>query len=226
MAEVVALCNVTRTYRMGDDVIRALDNVSATISAGDFVAVTGPSGSGKSTFANIIGGLDVPDRGTVRVAGVELARTRDRQLSAYRNRTVGFVFQSFNLQNTATALENVMMPLVLARMPSRRRRQRATACLAAVGLADRLGHRPAQLSGGQRQRVAIARALATEPQVIIADEPTGNLDSERGREILELLRGLNANGVTLIVITHDAAVAATAGRVLHINDGQLTERTP
>ena len=208
---------------MGDETVRALDGVTTTIAAGEFVAVTGPSGSGKSTLANIIGGLDVPDSGTVRVGDVTLARARDRDLSAYRNRTVGFVFQSFNLQPTATALENVMMPLTLARVPRRRRRERAAACLAAVGLADRSRHRPTQLSGGQRQRVAIARALATEPRILIADEPTGNLDSERGREILDLLRRLNADGVTLIVITHEAQVAAAAARVLRIVDGRLSE---
>jgi len=208
---------------MGDETVRALDGVTTTIAAGEFVAVTGPSGSGKSTLANIIGGLDVPDSGTVRVGDVTLARARDRDLSAYRNRTVGFVFQSFNLQPTATALENVMMPLTLARVPRRRRRERAAACLAAVGLADRSRHRPTQLSGGQRQRVAIARALATEPRILIADEPTGNLDSERGREILDLLRRLNADGVTLIVITHEAQVAAAAERVLRIVDGRLSE---
>ena len=208
---------------MGDETVRALDGVTTTIAAGEFVAVTGPSGSGKSTLANIIGGLDVPDSGTVRVGDVTLARARDRDLSAYRNRTVGFVFQSFNLQPTATALENVMMPLTLARVPRRRRRERAAARLAAVGLADRSRHRPTQLSGGQRQRVAIARALATEPRILIADEPTGNLDSERGREILDLLRRLNADGVTLIVITHEAQVAAAAARVLRIVDGRLSE---
>jgi len=223
MAAAVELCRVTRAYRMGDELIKALDDVSVTIRPGEFVAVTGPSGSGKSTLANIIGGLDQPDSGTVRVGDVQLARARDRELSAYRNRTIGFVFQSFNLQPTATALENVMMPLVLARVRRKPRRERALACLAAVGLADLTGHRPAQLSGGQRQRVAIARALATEPSILIADEPTGNLDSERGREILTLLRTLNRGGVTLIVITHEAAVADAAGRTLHISDGRLTE---
>jgi putative ABC transport system ATP-binding protein len=225
MTAAIELREVTRSYTMGDEVIRALDRVSVSIDQGEFVAVTGPSGSGKSTFANIIGGLDTPDHGTVRVAGVDLARAGDRRLAAYRNRTVGFVFQSFNLQPTATALENVMMPLTLARMPARERRARATACLTDVGLADRLRHRPAQLSGGQRQRVAVARALATRPSILIADEPTGNLDSERGREILALLTALNRDGLTLIVITHEADVADAAGRVLHIKDGKLSERS-
>ena len=223
MPVVIELHDVIRRYRMGDETIQALDRVSVTIGAGEFVAVTGPSGSGKSTLAHIIGGLDTPDGGTVRVGGVSLARAGDRELSAYRNRTVGVVFQSFNLQPSATALENVMLPLSLARMPARQRRARAVECLTEVGLADRMRHRPAQLSGGQRQRVAVARALVTRPDIIIADEPTGNLDSERGREILELLRRLNAEGITLIVITHDAGIAGVAGRVLHIKDGKLTE---
>jgi putative ABC transport system ATP-binding protein len=222
-AVAVELRDVTRTYRMGDEVIHALDRISVTIPAGEFVAVTGPSGSGKSTLANIIGGLDVPDGGTVRVGDTQLSRIRDRELSAYRNRTIGFVFQSFNLQPTATALENVMLPLTLAGMPVRQRRARAAQCLADVGLADRAKHRPTELSGGQRQRVAIARALATSPSIIIADEPTGNLDSERGRDILDLLKRLNKDGITLIVITHDNDIADTAGRVLHIKDGKLTE---
>ncbi|OLB73314.1 MAG: hypothetical protein AUI14_26530 [Actinobacteria bacterium 13_2_20CM_2_71_6] len=222
MAAAVELYDVTRNYRMGDEVIHALDRVSVTIGSGEFVAITGPSGSGKSTLANIIGGLDVPDSGTVAVGGMQLSQARDRELSAYRNQTIGFVFQSFNLQPTATALENVMMPLTLARVPARRRRARATECLAQVGLGDRMRHKPTQLSGGQRQRVAIARALATEPNIIIADEPTGNLDSERGREIIELLKRLNAGGITLIIITHEAEIADIAGRVLHIKDGRLT----
>ena len=223
MAAAVELREVTRIYRMGDETIHALDRVSVTIEPGEFVAITGPSGSGKSTLANIVGGLDVPDSGTVTVGGLALSRASDRELSAYRNRTVGFVFQSFNLQPTSTALGNVMMPLVLGRMPARRRRERAAECLAAVGLADRMRHRPAELSGGQRQRVAIARALATNPRIVIADEPTGNLDSERGAEIIELLKRLNEDGITLIVITHEPDIADVAKRVLHIKDGRLTE---
>jgi putative ABC transport system ATP-binding protein len=223
-AVAVELRDVTRRYRMGDEVIHALDRISVTIAGGEFVAVTGPSGSGKSTLAHIIGGLDVPDSGTVRVGDTQLSRIRDRELSAYRNRTIGFVFQSFNLQPTATALENVMLPLTLGGMPARQRRARAAECLADVGLADRARHRPAELSGGQRQRVAVARALATSPSIVIADEPTGNLDSERGREIIDLLKRLNDNGTTLIVITHNVEIADIAERVLHIKDGKLTER--
>jgi putative ABC transport system ATP-binding protein len=225
MPAAVELSNVTRAYKMGDEVIRALDNVSVTIHPAEFVAITGPSGSGKSTLANIIGGLDVPDSGSVTIGGMQLARAADRDLSEYRNNTIGFVFQSFNLQATATALENVALPLVLGRMPARQRRARATECLEMVGLGDRLRHKPSQLSGGQRQRVAIARALATRPSIIIADEPTGNLDSERGASIVELLKRLNDDGITLIVITHDAATATMARRILHIKDGRLTEKS-
>jgi putative ABC transport system ATP-binding protein len=210
---------------MGDETLHALDDVSLTITPGEFIAITGPSGSGKSTLANIIGGLDMADSGSVEVDGLNLAQAHDRQLSVYRNHTIGFVFQSFNLQPNATALENVMLPLTLARMHAGPRRARAKECLEAVGLGERLRHKPTELSGGQRQRVAIARALATKPSIIIADEPTGNLDSERGGEIMKVLKDLNNDGITLIIITHDMTVAAMAGRILHIKDGRLTERT-
>ncbi len=223
---VVELRNVTRTYRMGDEVVRALDGVNLTIEPGTFAAVTGPSGSGKSTLANIIGGIDAPDSGTMTVNGTDLARANDRELSGYRNQTIGFVFQSFNLQSNATALENVALPLTLGGMRGAQRRERARECLEAVGLGDRATHRPNQLSGGQRQRVAIARALANRPSIVIADEPTGNLDSERGEEIMGLLGRLHRDGVTLLVITHDLGLAAKAQRILQIRDGRLTETRP
>ncbi|HKU18920.1 MAG TPA: ABC transporter ATP-binding protein [Candidatus Saccharimonadales bacterium] len=224
MAALVELKNVTRTYHLGDEVLNALDNVSFNIQAGDFVAITGPSGSGKSTLANIIGGLDRPTSGTVSVDGNDLSHVRDAKLSAYRNHHIGFVFQSFNLQGTQTALENVMLPLVFAKMKPKERKARAAECLQAVGLGDRLKHRPSQLSGGQRQRVAIARALAVKPQIILADEPTGNLDSKHGDEIIRLLKSLNKEGITLIIITHDLGIARQAGRIVEIHDGKLTER--
>ncbi len=223
MQTAVELKNVTRIYKLGDEVLKALDSVTLTIAPGEFVAITGPSGSGKSTLANIIGGLDEPDGGSVTVAGMELAKARDKELSSYRNHTIGFVFQSFNLQATATALENVMLPLTLGRMHKKERVARAEECLKAVGLGDRLRHKPTELSGGQRQRVAIARALANKPSIIIADEPTGNLDSERGKEIMAVLRDLNQSGITLIIITHDVEVAKMAGRTLFIKDGHVTE---
>lgn len=224
MAAVIELSNVTKTYKLGDEVLNALDNVSFSVQPGDFVAIIGPSGSGKSTLANIIGGLDRPTSGTVTVDGESLSHAKDSQLSDYRNHHIGFVFQSFNLQGTQTALENVMMPLVFSGMKPKERKARAAECLKAVGLENRMTHRPSQLSGGQRQRVAIARALAVSPSIIIADEPTGNLDSARGEEIMKLLRDLNKQGITLIIITHDANVARQAGRIVQIRDGKLVER--
>lgn len=218
---VIELKNLTKTYRLGDEVLNALNNIDLTINSGEFVAITGPSGSGKSTLANIIGGLDRPTEGSVVVDGNDLSHVRDRQLSDYRNRHIGFVFQSFNLQGTQTALENVMLPLMFARMKPSERKARAKECLEAVGLGDRLKHRPSQLSGGQRQRVAIARALAARPSIILADEPTGNLDSARGQEIMKLLEDLNKQGITLIVITHDMSVARQAGRVIQFKDGKV-----
>ncbi len=224
MAAIISLSNVTKTYRLGDEVLNALDNISFSVNSGEFVAITGPSGSGKSTLANIIGGLDRPTAGSVIVDDNDLSHVRDRKLSDYRNHHIGFVFQSFNLQGSQTALENVMLPLVFARIKPKERKARAVECLKAVGLGDRLKHRPAQLSGGQRQRVAIARALAAKPNIIIADEPTGNLDSSRGEEIMKLLKDLNKQGITLIVITHDMAIARQAGRIVQIKDGHITER--
>lgn len=224
MAAIISLTNVTKTYRLGDEVLNALDAISFAVDAGEFVAITGPSGSGKSTLANIIGGLDRPTSGTVLVDNTDLSHVRDRKLSDYRNQHIGFVFQSFNLQGSQTALENVMLPLVFARIKPKERKARAIECLKAVGLGDRLKHKPAQLSGGQRQRVAIARALAARPSIIIADEPTGNLDSSRGEEIMKLLKALNKQGITLIVITHDMSVARQAGRVVQIKDGHIAER--
>jgi putative ABC transport system ATP-binding protein len=221
MPAVIELKNLTKTYRLGDEELNALDNIDCNIQTGEFVAITGPSGSGKSTLANIIGGLDRPTSGTVVVDGQDLSHVRDRALSDYRNRHIGFVFQSFNLQGTQTALENVMLPLVFARMKSKERKARAKECLDAVGLGDRLKHRPSQLSGGQRQRVAIARALAIKPSIILADEPTGNLDSARGEEIMRLLRDLNKQGITLIIITHDMSIAKQADRIIQIKDGKM-----
>jgi putative ABC transport system ATP-binding protein len=221
MPAVIELKNLTKTYHLGDEELHALDSIDCTIQAGEFVAITGPSGSGKSTLANIIGGLDRPTSGTVIVDGQDLSHVRDRALSDYRNRHIGFVFQSFNLQGTQTALENVMLPLVFARIKSKDRKTRAKECLEAVGLGDRLNHRPSQLSGGQRQRVAIARALAVKPSIILADEPTGNLDSARGEEIMKLLKDLNKQGITLIVITHDMSIAKQADRIIQIKDGKM-----
>jgi len=224
MAAMIALTHVTKTFHVGDEVVHALDDLTFSVQPGEFIAIIGPSGSGKSTLANIIGGLDRPTSGTVTVDGKNLSKIRDAKLSEYRNHHVGFIFQSFNLQNDISALDNVTMPLLFAKMGRGARRKRAMDCLRAVGLADRVYHKATQLSGGQRQRVAIARALAVRPSIIIADEPTGNLDSARGREIMALLKNLNKRGLTLLVITHDLAIARQAGRVLQILDGKLTEQ--
>jgi len=221
MPAIIELTDVTKTYKLGDETLNAVDDISLSIQAGDFVAITGTSGSGKTTLANIIGGLDRPTSGSVIVDGSDLAKLRDQKLSEYRNRHIGFVFQSFNLQGTQTALENVTLPLIFARQSSKARKARAIECLQAVGLGDRLKHQPSQLSGGQRQRVAIARALAIKPSIIIADEPTGNLDSERGEEIMKLLKDLNKQGITLIIITHDANIARQADRIIQIHDGKV-----
>ncbi|MCU1372271.1 MAG: transporter ATPase [Ilumatobacteraceae bacterium] len=220
---LVELRDVTKAYQLGDESFRALDQVHLSIDAGDFVAVTGPSGSGKSTLANVIGGLDRPTHGQVVVAGEDLAGMGDGALSRFRIDRIGFVFQSFNLKADGTALENVMLPLVFARVRPKERRARAAACLELVGLKDRMGHRPSQLSGGQRQRVAIARALVTDPRLLIADEPTGNLDSARGEEVMDLLASLGQAGTTLLVITHDPTVASRAGRTIEVRDGKVLE---
>ncbi|MBU6389832.1 ABC transporter ATP-binding protein [Patescibacteria group bacterium] len=219
---LIQLQGVTKTYKLGDEVIKALDNVDLVINRGESLAVIGPSGSGKSTLSNIIGGLDYPSGGTITVDGRDLSKLNDKDLSRYRNQYVGFIFQSFNLQPQLTALENVILPLLFAKIGNRERRERAESCLKAVGLEDRMHHLPTQLSGGQRQRVAIARALANNPKLIIADEPTGNLDSKKGEEIMQLMGKLNKElGVTLIIITHDMNIAKQAGRTISIHDGVI-----
>jgi putative ABC transport system ATP-binding protein len=222
-SSLIELKAVSKDYRTGDETLHALADVDLSINPGEFIAIIGPSGSGKSTLANIIGGLDKPDGGTVSVEGSDLAKASDTELSRYRNKHIGFVFQAFNLQSTYTALENVMLPLVLGGAKRKDRKARAQQCLADVGLADRVNHKPSELSGGQRQRVSIARALANRPSIIIADEPTGNLDSQKGHEIMTLLKDLNAKGITLIIITHDMEIAKQAGRILSIHDGVVKE---
>ncbi|MFA6082165.1 MAG: ABC transporter ATP-binding protein [Patescibacteria group bacterium] len=219
---MIVLKNVSKVYELGNEKIYALDHVNFTVDKGDFIAIVGPSGSGKSTLANIIGGLDIPDEGEVLVDGQNIAHVSDLDLSNYRNKRIGFIFQTFNLQPMYTALENVMIPMVFAHISARDRKKRALECLHAVGLEDRVNHRPNQLSGGQRQRVSIARALANNPEIIIADEPTGNLDTRKGIEIVELLKDLNKkSGITLVVITHDESVARQARQIVTIRDGRL-----
>lgn len=214
--------DVTRSYRLDGVSIDALRGVSLRVDPGDFVAVVGPSGSGKSTLMHLLGGLDRPTSGTMRVGGRDVAQITADELAAVRNTTIGFVFQAFQLLPRTSALDNVALPLVYRGLRRAERRKRAAATLAAVGMGHRLGHRPGQLSGGEQQRVAIARALVTDPDVLLADEPTGNLDTARGQEVLDLLSGLNAErGVAVVVVTHDTEVAARAARQVHVRDGRL-----
>ena len=219
---MIELKKVTRTYEMGEEIIYALHDVDLKLKDGEFVAIQGPSGSGKSTLANIIGGLDQPTSGKIVVNDEDLSKLKDKALSNYRNKKIGFIFQTFNLQPIYNALENVIVPLLFAKVPRKIRKQKAIDCLKAVGMSDRMKHRPNELSGGQRQRVCIARALVNDPKIIIADEPTGNLDTKKGEEIVALLRKLNKEkNITLIVITHDSKVARAADRILNIQDGKI-----
>ncbi|MBN1659310.1 MAG: ABC transporter ATP-binding protein [Anaerolineae bacterium] len=222
---MIELQNVTRIYKMGSEEIHALDHVDLSIGDGEFVAVTGPSGSGKSTLLHVIGGLDTPTAGSVIVDGQDLAQATDRDLARFRNRRIGFVFQTFNLQPTYTAVENVALPLVFAGVPPHDRQARARQALDAVGLGERQRHRPAEMSGGERQRVAIARALVTEPAYILADEPTGNLDTATGQEIVALLDRLHRErALTILLVTHDREIATLAARQIALRDGRIVAR--
>jgi putative ABC transport system ATP-binding protein len=213
--------NLWKTYVMGSEEIHALRGVSLQIERGEFVAIMGPSGSGKSTLMNLIGCLDTPSRGSYMLNGQQVSEMNDDELARIRNREIGFVFQTFNLLPRATALHNVELPLVYAGVPSRQRQEQARRALERVELADRIAHRPNQLSGGQRQRVAIARALVNDPSILLADEPTGNLDSKTGAEIMNLFRKLHEAGNTIVLVTHEAEVAANAHRVIQLRDGEV-----
>jgi len=220
--DIIRLDSVSKVYGSGDAAVRALEAVTLTVRAGDFIAVMGPSGSGKSTLMHVLGCLDVPSSGTYLFAGQPVDRMSERELARIRNQRIGFVFQQFHLLNGMPAWRNVELPLLYRN--ARDRKQLALTALEQVGLADRVRHRPNQLSGGQQQRVAIARALVTDPNVILADEPTGNLDSGSSREILQILQRLNEDGHTVILITHDQSVAAVARRIVTMHDGRASER--
>lgn len=222
MSPILELTAVTKAYQRGDERVGVLSEVDFTLTAGEFVAVTGPSGAGKSTLLHVAGGLDSPDCGTVAVAGQDVWSMSGRQRAAFRRRNVGFVFQFFNLVPMLTAVENVSLPLVLDGFPASAADARARELLARVGLGDRAAHRPAELSGGQMQRIAVARALVARPSIVLADEPTGNLDSQSSIEVLDLLRALSdESGTAVVMVTHDPAAARYASRRLLLADGQV-----
>ena len=218
---LVETSGIGRTFRIGPTAVHALTDVSVTVDRGEMVAVMGPSGSGKTSFMNLLGCLDRPTAGTYRFEGIPVSTLAPDLLARVRNRRIGFVFQSFNLLPRVSAVENVALPLAYARVARSQRRRLAEAALDEVGLAERRTHTPAQLSGGEQQRVAIARALAGGPSLILADEPTGALDTRTGQEIMRLLRHLNARGITVVLVTHEAEVAACARRILHFRDGRM-----
>ena len=220
---LIEIRDLVKVYEMGSVSVLALDGISLDVDQGDYVAIMGPSGSGKSTLMNLIGCLDTPTAGTYRLNGQMVNELSDDELARIRNKEIGFVFQTFNLLARTTALENVEVPLVYAGVPRQERHSRARDMLARVGLADRIGHQPSELSGGQRQRVAVARALINEPSILLADEPTGNLDSRTGNEIMELFDRLNREGHTIIVVTHEEDIADHAHSVVRLRDGKIVE---
>ncbi|MEY8391318.1 ABC transporter ATP-binding protein [Lachnospiraceae bacterium] len=220
---ILDLQNIYKDYQQDKLVVPVLKDVSLQVEEGEYVAVMGPSGSGKTTLMNIIGCLDRPTSGTYLLAGEDVKQCRDREMSDLRLRSIGFVFQSFQLLSRQSALENVALPLSYAGVKKKERRERATQALERVGLGDRVNFKPTQLSGGQKQRVAIARAMVNNPKILLADEPTGALDSKSGEQIMELFSQLNEEGVTIVMITHDSNIAAKAKRIVHIIDGMITE---
>ncbi|HEU5250277.1 MAG TPA: ABC transporter ATP-binding protein [Thermoanaerobaculia bacterium] len=223
---LIDIRDITKVYEMGALKVRALDGVSLQVDRGEYVAIMGPSGSGKSTLMNLIGCLDTPTSGSYILNGREVARMTDDELAAIRNQEIGFVFQTFNLLPRTTALHQVELPLVYSGLPRKERRDRAIKALEAVGLSDRMSHQPSELSGGQRQRVAVARALINDPSILLADEPTGNLDSATGAEIMALFDELNARGNTIVLVTHEENIAAHARRIVRLLDGRIREDSP
>jgi putative ABC transport system ATP-binding protein len=220
-AVIISLNDISMVYKMESVEVQALSNISFTVYHGEYIAIMGPSGSGKSTLMNIIGCLDTPTSGTYILDGKSVSCMNDDQLAAVRNRCIGFVFQTFNLLSADTALHNVELPMLYAGAGVVERRKKADEALGSVGLSHRVNHHPAQMSGGERQRVAIARSLVNNPPIILADEPTGNLDSKNGVEILKIFERLNSAGKTIVLVTHDSAVASHAQRIVHIMDGRI-----
>ena len=220
----VELRNVSKIYRLGEEEIRALDDVTLDIDEGEFISIIGPSGSGKSTLMHILGCLDSPTKGTIKLDGMMIHDASSRQLAAIRNRKIGFVFQFFNLLPKLTVMQNVELPMIYSGVSGKQRRQRAMAALEAVDLANRAKHRPSQLSGGQQQRAAIARALVNDPRLVFADEPTGNLDSHTGEAILQLFHRLSQEGRTIMLVTHDPEIAAVTPRRIEIRDGKIAQK--
>jgi len=219
--EIIRLRKVDKDYIMGDERIKAVDDVDITINKGDFVAIVGPSGSGKSTMLNLVGALDLATTGDIYLDSINIEHLEESELAQLRGRRIGFVFQTFNLIPTLTALENVMLPMMFQGVPLEEREIRAGELLTKIGLGERLDHLPGQLSGGERQRVAISRALANNPEVILADEPTGNLDSKRGQEVAQMFVKLSEEGKTIILVTHDPEVAKYADKIYHLKDGKI-----
>ena len=218
---MISVKNLKKTYFLGGEEVHALDDVSLSIKEHEFVAIIGQSGSGKSTFMNMLGCLDRPDSGEITLDGTDILKCKEKELSVIRNKKIGFIFQQFHLLPKLSALENVELPLIYQGLPTKKRREKAVKALKAVGLEKRMNHKPNQLSGGQQQRVAIARALVGEPSLILADEPTGNLDSRSGKEIMMLLHNLYEEGNTIVLITHDNNVAMEAPRQVQISDGKI-----
>jgi putative ABC transport system ATP-binding protein len=221
--KMIEIKELSKVYRMGKEKVIALNKVSFNIQDGEFVAIVGPSGSGKSTLMHLVGGLDTPTKGSIEVDGKDIAKLKDKDMAKYRNEKIGFVFQAFNLENTQTALENVMMPLIFSGVGKKERKERALKALDLVGLSDKVKHKPTEMSGGQRQRVSIARAIVNNPQIIFADEPTGNLDSKTGENIMNLFQELNDKGYTIIMVTHNQVEAKKAKRMIKIMDGVITD---
>ena len=223
---LIDIRDITKVYEMGEENVHALSGVTLGVERGEYVGIMGPSGSGKSTLMNLIGCLDTPTSGSYVLNGREVARMTDDELAAIRNQEIGFVFQTFNLLPRTTALQQVELPLVYSGLSRRERRERAVRSLEAVGLADRMGHHPNEMSGGQRQRVAIARALVNNPSILLADEPTGNLDSQTGAEIMTLFDELNRRGNTIVLVTHEEDIAAHTSRIVRLLDGKIREDGP